>query len=92
MSDTLTREMIEAWQAGWQAVAEVEAAERQAETLTERWRKLDVLYQFALEMGLVERDRAYRTESEMAVYERWGRLKENWPIYETNQSSDSEMR
>ena len=92
MSDTLTREMIEAWQAGWQAVAEVEAAERQAETMADRWRKLDMLYQFALEMGLVERDTAYRAESEMLVYEQWRRLKENWPIYETTQSSDSEMR
>lgn len=80
MSDALTREMIEAWQTGWQAVAEIEAAERRAETMADRWQELNMLYEFALEMGLIERDRARRSESELTVYEQWGRLKESWPI------------
>lgn len=79
MSDALTREMIEAWRAGWQAVAEIEAAERRAETMADRWQELNMLYEFALEMGLIERDRARRSEGELEVYERWGRLKESWP-------------
>lgn len=84
--------MIEAWQAGWQAVAEVEAVERQAETMADRWQQLNMLYEFALELGLVDRDRALRAESEVAVYERWGKLKDSWPTYEANPSGDSAMR
>lgn len=92
MNDTLTREMIVAWQAGWQAVAEVEAAERQAETMADRWQKLNSVYNLADALGILDKAREQGWNEEMAVYELWGTLRETWPTYETKPSSNSGNR
>ena len=56
----------------WQAVLEVEKAERQRATVEDRWRKLNALHQMAFALGL---DLRAQDEDEAIVWERWARLK-----------------
>ncbi|MBN1877346.1 MAG: hypothetical protein JXA33_24190 [Anaerolineae bacterium] len=48
----LDPEMLKAYQEWWRAVAEVEKAERQQASLTERWQKLNALFRMAAALGM----------------------------------------
>jgi hypothetical protein len=48
----LDREMAQAYRDRWQAVAEVENAQRQQTSLTQRWQTLNALLRMAAALGV----------------------------------------
>ena len=69
----LDKEMLKAYQKRWQAVAEVEYAERQRTTIRQRWKQMNALLRMAAALGLQpEND----IEEDDIVYQRWNRLRE----------------
>jgi hypothetical protein len=56
----------------WQAVLEVEEAERQRATVEDRWRKLNAILQMAVSLGI---DLHAQDEDEAVVWQRWASLK-----------------
>ena len=68
----LDRETMQAYQKRWQAVEEVEHAERQSASIAERWRRLNSLLRLAVALGLEPQ----HDESEIEVVRyRWNRLR-----------------
>ena len=66
-------EMLKAYRHRWEAVAEIEAIERQQISLLERWRKMNALLRMAAGLGL----RLYSDDSQDdTVRQRWNRLAE----------------
>jgi hypothetical protein len=72
MDASQTRERRERWQ----AVAEVEADERQRSTVENRWRQLNAILHMAHELGLNLRE---QSEDDQTVWERWAQVKEGLP-------------
>lgn len=68
----LDREMLKAYQERWQAVAEVEYAERQRTTIRQRWKQMNALLRMAAALGLQQED---DIEENDIVYQRWNRLR-----------------
>jgi hypothetical protein len=64
--------IVREYRARWQAVADVEEAERRRATVEERWRKLDAVFRMALSLGL---DLRAQQDDEVIVWQRWARLK-----------------
>ena len=68
----LDKEALQAYRRRWQAVAEVEAAERRAASLAERWQQMNALLRMALalELPLPSNDQ----EADEG-HQRWNRLR-----------------
>jgi len=64
--------IVREYWARWQAVADVEEAERRRATVEERWRKLDAIFRMAVSLGL---DLRAQSDDEVIVWQRWARLK-----------------
>ena len=77
-------EMLKAYRHRWEAVAEIEAIERQQISLTERWHKMNALLRMAaaLELRLPGVD-----PQDDSVRQRWNRLAE---IYLTDVERQSQ--
>lgn len=70
---------VHEFQARWQAVAAVEAAERRTATMAERWQQFNALIQMSHSLGLgVASDRLAQQEQEDIIRKRWLRLKTRW--------------
>ena len=64
--------LVREYRARWQAVAEVEEAERQQATLEERWAMLNAIVRMAVALGV---DLGAEREDEALDWQRWARLK-----------------
>jgi hypothetical protein len=64
--------LVQEYRARWQAVSEVEEAERQRATVEDRWRSLNAILHLAIALGL---DLQAGTDDEILVWQRWARLK-----------------
>jgi len=62
---------MQAYQARWKAVEEVQAEERRSASIELRWMQLNAAYGIAKGLGLLQPD-----PSEMEVFKRWAKLKE----------------
>ncbi len=69
----MNKKMVQEWQAGWAAVAEVEKQEHQMATVTSRWRKFNSIIRLAAVLGLQKTRHSDEVE---AVRESWKKLKE----------------
>ena len=70
---SLDQATLRAYRERWQAVDQVNNAERQRDTVTERWHKLNSLLRMAAGLGLY----AHRIEAETAIpHQRWNRLRQ----------------
>jgi hypothetical protein len=67
-------ELVREYRARYEAVTQVEAAERQALTLEERWEKLNALVRMAVALGI---DLSAESPDDAEVWARWARLKTN---------------
>lgn len=68
----LTREMLEAYRARWELVAERERQEQREATVTQRWQKLNTLFGMARELNLsIDKD----DEQLEIIWARWNRLR-----------------
>lgn len=68
---------VREFQARWQVVAAVEAAERRAATMEERWQQFNALMRMSHSLGLgVASDTRKRQEN--VVRKRWLHLKTEW--------------
>lgn len=65
-------QLVREYRARYEAVAQVEAAERQAMTLEERWEKLNALVRMAVALGV---DLTEESADDAEVWARWARLK-----------------
>jgi hypothetical protein len=68
----IDREMLKAYQRRWQAVADMEALERQRLSITQRWRKMNALLGMAAALGLHLHSDEQQDE---IVRRRWNRLR-----------------
>lgn len=68
----MDREMLLAYQRRWQAVAQMEQAERQAATVAQRWQQLNSLLRLSATLGLQPKNEDSATDP---AQERWKRLK-----------------
>lgn len=68
------REMVQAYRQRWQAVAEIEAFERQQETVTERWQKLNALLRMGVALGL--NAGTSRETDPLLPHQRWNQLRQ----------------
>ena len=66
-------DLVRHYRARWEAVTEVEDAERRQASITSRWQQLNALFNMAVALGL---DLGAQDEGELVVWERWARLKE----------------
>lgn len=72
----MTRADVEAWRAGWRAVKQLELQDAKLKSVRERWREINMLFDFGYELGLVRA----ASEAELApIRARWTRLKANYP-------------
>lgn len=72
----MTRAEVEHWQAGWRAVKLLEQEEAKRKSVQARWREINILFNFAYELGLIRA----ASETELApIRARWARLKANYP-------------
>lgn len=69
---TIDADALKAYRARWEAVAQIEAAEKRQATLEQRWQKLNAMFRLAIALGLYEKMRDADVE---AVRARWSRLK-----------------
>ena len=69
----IDQEMLKAYQRRWQAVADIEAIERQQVSLSERWHKMNALLRMAAALGLRLHSDDPQDDS---VRQRWNRLAE----------------
>jgi hypothetical protein len=65
-------QLVREYRARYDAVAQVEAAERQASTLEERWERLNALVRMAVALGV---DLRAESPDDAEVWARWARLK-----------------
>jgi hypothetical protein len=65
------KELIQAYQARWKAVEEIQLEERRLASLELRWRQLNAAYGLAKGLGLLQPDL-----TELEVFKRWALLKE----------------
>ena len=73
---TIDKEALQAYRKRWEAVAEVEAAEKRQATIEQRWQKLNAMLQLAISLGLYEK---MRNPTVNDVRNRWIKLKANYP-------------
>lgn len=74
-TNKMTREQVKAWRAGWKAVKQLESEESKYKSVPERWREINMLFNFAYELGLVRA----APDAELApIRARWARLKANY--------------
>ncbi len=73
---TIDKEALQAYRKRWEAVAEVEAAEKRQATIEQRWQKLNAMLQLAISLGLYEK---MRNPNVNDVRNRWIKLKANYP-------------
>ena len=73
---TIDKEALKAYRKRWEAVAEVEAAEKRHATIEQRWQKLNAMLQLAISLGLYEK---MRNPNVNDVRNRWIKLKANYP-------------
>jgi hypothetical protein len=66
--------LVREYRARYEAVAQIEAAERQAATIEERWEKLNALVRMAVALGI---DIRAESPDDAIVWDRWARLKES---------------
>jgi hypothetical protein len=69
----LDREIAQAYRDRWQLVAEVENAQQQQTSLTQRWQTLNALLRMAAALGIQPSN---DQDAKMAVYARWNQLRE----------------
>lgn len=55
----------------WKAVEEIERQELRALTIDQRWQKINILAQFALQQKIQRKD----DDGEMEIFKRWAKLK-----------------
>jgi len=68
----MSEQALRQYRERWEAVATFEAAERRAAPLALRWKQLNAILRLAQALGLpLEQD-----PEEIAVWQRWARLKE----------------
>jgi hypothetical protein len=65
------KELIQAYQARWKAVEEIQLEERRLASLELRWQQLNAAYGLAKGLGLLQPDL-----TELEVFKRWALLKE----------------
>lgn len=65
--------LVREYRKRYEAVAQIEAAERRAATIEERWEKLNALVRMAVALGV---DIRAESPDDAVVWERWARLKE----------------
>lgn len=65
------KELLQAYQAGWKAVEEVQRQERRSASLDLRWRQLNAAYGLAKGLGILKSN---STDAE--VIQRWAILKD----------------
>jgi hypothetical protein len=65
-------QLVREYRARYDAVAQVEAAERRALTLEQRWEKLNALVRMAVALGV---DLRAESQDDAEVWARWARLK-----------------
>ena len=69
----LDQEALLAYRQRWQVVAQLNDTERQRDTVTERWHKLNSLLRMAVALGLYPNN----IESEtLVLHQRWNRLRQ----------------
>lgn len=72
----MTRAEVERWQRGWRLVKAMELKEAKRKSVSRRWREINMLFEFAYELGLLREP----SEKELApIRARWARLKANYP-------------
>lgn len=64
--------LVREYRARYEAVAQIEAAERQAATIEERWQELNALVRMAVALGV---DLRAESLDDADVWARWARLK-----------------
>ena len=69
---SLDRETLLAYRQRWQAVGEIENAERQRMTIEERWQKLNSLLRMAAALDLQPHNGKPQTDP---TYQRWNQLR-----------------
>jgi hypothetical protein len=68
----MTREDVERYRNGWATVKALETEEAKLKSHEERWRELNMLFNFAYEFGLIR----HPDEAELApIQARWMRLR-----------------
>lgn len=71
----MTRAEVEQWQTGWRVVKQLELKEAKRKSVQVRWREINMLFNFAYELGLIR----VPSEAELApIRARWARLKANY--------------
>ncbi len=73
---TIDKEALKAYRNRWEAVAEVEAAEKRHATIEQRWQKLNAMLRLTISLGLYEK---MRNPNVNDVRNRWIKLKANYP-------------
>jgi hypothetical protein len=73
---TIDKEALQAYRKRWEAVAEVEAAEKRHATIEQRWQKLNAMLRLTISLGLYEK---MRNPNVNDVRNRWIKLKANYP-------------
>jgi hypothetical protein len=68
------KSQLQAYQARWKAVEEIQAEERRNASYQLRWRQLNAAFGIAKGLGLLSAD-----TSEMEVHLRWAKLKNQRP-------------
>lgn len=71
----LDAKLLKEWQAGYEAVAEIERAELQRMTIEERWQKLNLLLRSAVLMGWFPKMQERNQLEAEEVRVRWNKLK-----------------
>ncbi|MBI4674730.1 MAG: hypothetical protein HY741_24050 [Chloroflexi bacterium] len=71
----MTRAEVEAWRAGWKHVKAMEMEQAKRKSYKARWREINILFNFAYELGLL----ASASEAELGpIRARWVRLKASY--------------
>jgi hypothetical protein len=68
------KSQLQAYQARWKAVEEIQAEERRNASYHLRWRQLNAAYGIAKGLDLLRAD-----PTDMEVYRRWAKLKNHHP-------------
>lgn len=71
----LTKEALEIYRSRWDAVTQIETEEKQQETITQRWQRLNAMLQLSIALGIYEKMRNTDVED---VRARWIKLKANY--------------
>ena len=72
---TIDKETLQAYRKRWEAVAEVEAAERQQATMPQRLQQFNSLFQLAVALQIYPKAVVHNCRDAEVVRERWIQLK-----------------